>query len=372
MLCTNLKFNSLLLGTVLILITIGILMIYSASSFKALEGHGDSHYYLKTHFYQVVLGLLLMFIVARVDYRLWLNISPVLLIISLGALLFVLGSADNIRGSRTWISLWSLQIQPSHFAKIALILFLSASLVKKSKTNTVPYKRFLFHLFVTGLIVIPILLQPDGGTATLIVLLSVMLLFIAGEKLKYLLALGLTGMPLILIFIMREGYQKTRIMKFISSLEGDAVHWQAQQSLIALGNGHLFGLGLGGSKQKYDFLPAPFTDFIFAIIGEELGFLGTSCILIFLGIFIWIGFKIARSASTTQGGLLAAGIVTNIAICSVANISIAINLLPATGMSLPFLSYGGSALVGDLFMMGVLFNISNHVHTKSKLYYIRE
>jgi len=341
-------------------------MVYSASSFKAQEIYEDSHYFLKNHFYKVLLGLILMLVVSRINYTVWLKISPLLLLVSFGALLYLLVSPDvtAVRGSRRWIQLGSFQFQPADLAKLALVLFLSHSLGQTNLMRTDTSKRFIFHLGIIALMVLPIVLQPDAGTAILISFIAITLVFVSGEKLRHFFIPAITSIAFFSIIVLQEGYQKARIMKFISSLKGEEVHWQTQQSLISLGNGGFFGLGLGGSRQKYHFLPDPFTDFIYAIVGEEMGLLGTLAVLVLLISFVSIGVKIAMMTAEKPGKLLAFGIVFNIAIYAFTNSAVVLNLLPTTGIPMPFLSYGGSALIINLFGIGILLNIAEQNRKK--------
>ena len=362
----NLKLDSALFLIVLVLLVIGVVMVYSASSFKAQEIYEDSHYFLKNHFYKVLFGLILMLIVSKIDYNVWLKISPLLLLVSFGALIYLLVSPDVavVRGSRRWIQLGSFQFQPADLAKLALVLFLSRSLGQTNLMRTDTNKRFVFHLGVIALILLPIVLQPDAGTAILISFIVITLVFVSGEKLRHFFIPAITSIAFFSILFLQEGYQRTRIMKFISSVKGEEIHWQTQQSLISLGNGGFFGLGLGGSRQKYHFLPDPFTDFIYAIVGEEMGILGTVAILILLIAFVSIGVKIAMMTAEKPGKLLAFGIVLNIAIYAFTNSAVVLNLLPTTGIPMPFLSYGGSALIINLFGIGILLNIAEQNRKK--------
>lgn len=366
----NLKLDSALFLIVLTLLVIGVVMVYSASSFKAQEIYQDSHYFLKNHFYKVLLGLFLMVIFSKTNYRFWLKFSPVFLILAFGTLIYLLASTDvpEIRGSRRWMSVGGFQFQPSDFAKLALILFLGFSLGKSNLARGKTGRGFLFHLAVIALIVIPILLQPDIGTAILISCIGLTLVFVSGERLRHLFIPGITAAGFFAVVLMQEGYQKARIMKFISSIKGERLHWQTQQSLIALGNGGFWGLGLGSSRQKYDFLPDPFTDFIYAILGEELGLIGAAGILALVVCFIWLGFKIALTTADKSGRLLAFGIVLNVAIYSFTNTAVVLNLLPTTGIPMPFLSYGGSSLLVNLIGVGILLNISQKNQKSSRLY----
>ncbi len=362
----SLKLDSALFLIVLVLLVIGVVMVYSASSFKAQEIYDDSHYFLKNHFYKVMFGLILMLIVSKINYIVWLKISPLLLLVSFSALIYLLVSPDVavVRGSRRWIQLGSFQFQPADLAKLALILYLSRSLGQTNLMRTDTSKRFVFHLSVIALITIPIVLQPDAGTAILISFIAIILVFVSGEKLRHLFIPAITSIAFFSIIFLQEGYQKTRILKFISSFRGEEMHWQTQQSLISFGNGGFWGLGLGGSRQKYHFLPDPFTDFIYAIVGEEMGILGTLAILSLLIVFVSVGIKIAMMTAEKPGKLLAFGIVLNIAIYAFTNSAVVLNLLPTTGIPMPFLSYGGSALIINLFGIGILLNIAEQNRTK--------
>ena len=362
----NLKLDSALFLIVLILLVVGVVMVYSASSFKAQEIYEDSHYFLKNHFYKVLFGLILMLLVSKIDYTVWLKISPLILLVSFGALIYLLVSPDvvAVRGSKRWIQLGSFQFQPADLAKLALILFLSHSLGRTNLMRTDTSKRFIFHLGVIALIILPIVLQPDAGTAILISFIVITLVFVSGEKLRHFFFPAITPLVFLLIIFLQKGYQWDRIIRFFASLKGEEMHWQTQQSLISLGNGGFFGLGLGGSRQKYHFLPDPFTDFIYAIVGEEMGILGTLAILILLIAFVSIGVKIAMMTVEKPGKLLAFGIVLNIAIYAFTNSAVVLNLLPTTGIPMPFLSYGGSALIVNLFGIGILLNIAEQNRRK--------
>ncbi|NIR49466.1 putative lipid II flippase FtsW [candidate division KSB1 bacterium] len=353
-------FDSTLFIVVIVLLVFGVVMVYSASSFKAQEERGDNHFYLKNHFYKVGIAFLLMLVVAKIKYTFWLKMSPYILFLSFCALIFLLVSptVEAIRGSRRWIILGPVQFQPSDFARMALVLFLSHSLGRNDFKTKEDDNHFYKMLAVVGLIALPVLLQPDIGTAGLLVLIAVTLIFLSGEKLRHLLLLPLISTPLFLLYLQHSDYQRQRVLQYIASLKGEELSWQTQQSLIALGNGSFFGLGLGSGRQKYHFLPDPFTDFIYAIIGEEFGVLGTVAILALFAVLIWRGFKIALRALDSKARLLGVGIVLNIAVYVIANAGVVTNLLPTTGIPMPFLSYGGSALLVNLFGVGILLNIS--------------
>ncbi len=361
--------DSHLFLSVIILLVIGIVMVYSSSSFKAQESLGDSHFFLKKHFFKVVAGLLIMFIVSKINYNFWLSISPILLTASVIILLFILVSSgvSEIRGSKRWLNLGFINFQPTDLARMSLILFMSMSLGAANYVTPKSSKSFFFHLGVIACIVGPIMLQPDAGSAILIGFIALTLLFAAGEKFRYLLILGATTIPFLMMILLRDGYQKIRVMKFIQSVKGENIDWQALQSLIAFGNGHIFGQGLGSSRQKYHFLPDPFTDFIYSIVGEELGLLGATFVLIVFIVLIWSGIKIALQAQDFKAKILGFGIAISIAVYAFTNMGVVLNLLPTTGVPMPFLSYGGSSLITNLLCVGILLNIANETKQSGQL-----
>ncbi len=355
------KIDSPLFLLVVTLCVIGVVMVYSASSFKAQESYGDSNFFLKRHFYKVLAGFIVMLVVAHIDYRFWLSISPGLLLLSVLILLYMLMGPDveRIRGSKRWLDAGLFRFQPSDFARLALILFLSLSLCASRLEKGKSISSFLFHLSVIAAIVLPVYLQPDLGSAVLTAGIALLIMFVAGERLQHLMLLGAGTMPFLVWAITAGGYRTERIRSFLSALNGDNVAWQVQQSLIAFGSGHFLGLGLGDGRQKYHFLPDPFTDFIFAIFGEELGLLGTTAILLLFLFLVVTGFRIALNSSDTQGKILGVGLVLNIAIYALTNMGVVLSLLPTTGVPMPFLSYGGSALFVNMFSVGVLLNIAD-------------
>ncbi len=364
------KFDTTIFIVVLILLVLGVVMVYSASSFKAQEAHQDSDYFLKNHFYKVLFGFLLMIVAAKVDYHFWLKISPLLIVLSFCALLYLLiaPGVETIRGSKRWIIWGAVQFQPSDFARIALILFMSSTLGRMIFKNHSTDKSIMWNLAIIILMAISILFQPDMGTAALILFIAGMLIFLAGSKLRYLIFPGIIAIPVFITILMQDSNSKQRIMQYIASLKGEQLSWQTQQSLIALGNGGFFGIGLGSGRQKYHFLPDPFTDFIYAIIGEELGVLGTVVILVLFLILLWRGFKLSMQTPDAAGRLLGTGIILNIAVYALTNAGVVVNLLPITGIPMPFISYGGTALIMNLFGIGTLLNISYQNRQKGRIY----
>lgn len=367
------KLDKTVLFVVLLLVILGLIMVFSASSFKAQEMHGDSDYFLKNHFYKVLAGLVLMLAAAKIKYQFWLKFSPAFLLICLGLLMFLLlsPSVEVIRGSKRWFWWGPIKFQPADFARIALILFISATSSRLIFKKMAQGKALGLNLAVITAIVLPIVMQPDVGTAALITFTALALVFLAGEKLRYLLLPALGAVSAFMTILIYFGYQKHRVLQYLAALRGEDFSWQTKQAAIALGNGGILGMGLGSGRQKYHFLPDPFTDFIYAIIGEELGILGTVTILVLFLILIWRGFKVAMSAPDPAGQLLGIGIVLSIAVYAFANAAVVVNLLPTTGIPMPFLSYGGSALITNLFGVGILLNISVQTANKRRLYPVR-
>lgn len=367
------KFDTTVLVIVVVLAVLGAVMVYSASSFKAQERFDNSQYYFRNHLYKVLVGLVMLMVGAKLNYKIWLKLSPLLLFVSFCALIYLLvgPGIDAIRGSKRWLNFGPIQIQPSDFARLSLILFFSSRLVKPDPNPSEELPDFLKSLAVIGVIAAPIFLQPDAGSALLTMFVSAALIFLSGARLRYLFAVAAPAIPLLGIYIMKEDYQKERIVHFLASLRGEQLVWQTKQSLIALGNGGFWGLGLGDSRQKYHFLPDPFTDFIYAIVGEELGLWGTMGVLLLFALIIWRGFTIALQTKEPEAKLLASGIVMNIAVYAFINAGVVINLLPTTGIPMPFLSYGGSALFVNMFAIGILLNIDLQNRRSSRLAPVR-
>ena len=370
---SHFKLDYTIFSTVVALLMLGIAMVYSASSFKAAETYEDSRFFLKSHVLKVLIGFVLMLIVARVDYRFWLKVAPVFLVLSFCALVYVVVSPDieAIRGSKRWLTLGPLQFQPSELARISLVLFLSAMAGRIIFKRSLPERHLGLSLGALAIIIVPILLQPDLGTALLTAAIAMALIFVSGQKLRYLFLLTAASVPAGLMMLMSSGYQKHRITQYLASLRGEEISWQTKQSLIALGNGGFLGLGLGGSKQKFHFLPDPFTDFIYAIVGEELGILGTILVLALFFILIWRGLELATKAPDFAGKLLGIGLTLNIAVYVFANAGVVLNLLPTTGIPMPLMSYGGTALILNLFGIGILLNIASQVRVQHLLYPVK-
>ena len=338
---------------VFLLTCFGILMVYDASVVVAFRDFRDKYYFLKLQTLWVMVGFFLCFFLSLFDYRKFFSLSPLLffLTIFLLILVFVPGLSIKAYGARRWLNLGIFSLQPSELAKITLILYLSAWFSKKRGLFG-----FLFSIFV---LLVLILLGKDMGTALIVLGISSTLYFLTGAPWLHFLAIIPAAALGFLFLILKTPYRLKRVMTFFNpSVDPLGASYHVRQILIALGSGGLFGLGIGKSRQKYEYLPESFTDSIFAIIGEEVGFLGAlAIILVYLFIF-WRGLKIAKAAPDLFGQLLAGGIVSWLAIQTFINLSAMVALIPLTGLPLPFISYGGSSMVVSLVGIGILLNIS--------------
>jgi cell division protein FtsW len=349
------------LSVVLALMLFGFCFIYTASAMRAERDFHDAAFFLKRQLLFAALALTVMFIVMRFDYRLLLPHAPVVYWVAVVLLCVVLFAPSSwiVRGSRRWLMFGSMQFQPSELAKYAMVFFFSHRLSQKEIDIHDFRNGLLPQLALLGAVAVAVALEPDLGTAALIAGVGLVLLFLAQARWSHMLLIGGAVAAALVPFLVRATYQRTRIISYVASVFGDAApSWQVKQSLISLGDGGLFGVGLGQSRQRLFFLPDPHTDFILAIIGEELGLLGTLAILFLFIVFILRGFQIARRAPDRAGQLLAAGITLCIGLYAFTNAGVVLNLLPTTGVPMPFVSYGGSALLLNLFGVGVLLNIA--------------
>jgi cell division protein FtsW len=352
-----------LLIVILLLLAGGIIMISSASSVYAFQKFNNSYYFLIKQLSWAGLGIGLMLIVSRIDYKIWGKFSKLIFFISIALLILVLiphiGVVNN--GARRWIGLGFTEFQPSEVVKISAIIFFAHKLSRPKEELKSFWTGFIGFLIMPGIIVVLLMLEPHMSSAVLIMLVSLIMLFVAGARLRHFAIISLPGIAIGLAAIVYEPYRLKRLTTFLNPWgdpKGDG--WQVIQSLYAIGSGGLFGLGLGRSRQKFLYIPEPHNDFIFSILAEELGYIGVIAILILFLIFIWRGLRIAMHAPDTFSSLLATGITSLVAIQVLINILVVTSSMPVTGMPLPFFSYGGSSLLFLLLGMGILLNISRH------------
>lgn len=351
---------------VMALLVFGVVMVYSSSAVSAYVNFNDSYYFLKRQIIWVTLGIMAMLFTLNVDYHVWRKFATPIFIATLILLILVLipGLGKVVNGARRWLGFGFLTFQPSEIAKLSMVLFSSASLAHNQEKITMFIKGLIPQLLMLLLVFGLILKEPDLGTALAIGGTIFIMLFAAGAKLLHLTSLGVVGISGIIAAIILEPYRLKRILAF-SDPWADPLNtgYHIIQSLYALGSGGLFGVGLGRSREKFLYLPEPHTDFIFAILGEELGFIGTVTVLLLFFFFAWRGFKIAISAPDIYGSMLAAGLTTMIIMQALMNIAVVTASMPVTGIPLPFISFGGSALIFTLAGVGILLNISRYVIT---------
>lgn len=360
-----------LLGIVFVLLIFGLTMVASASIPKGLE-LGDRYYYAKHQFiYGIMPGLVLFFIALRVQYRHWIKFSLPLFFAGLIFLAIpILTSYSFYHGGATrWISIGSFTVQPSEFVKFFFITYLAAWFYKKEKKMNDFTSTFIPFLMILGILGALILAQPNLGMLGIVSISALALYYFAGAGISRVALLVILGLIALGVFIKIEPYRMNRFMTLMNpSSDLLKTGYQINQAEIAIGSGGIFGLGLGQSRQKYNYLPEPFGDSIFAIIGEELGLIGITAFLILFLVFIWRCLKIAQSTPDNFGKLLVLGITMIISVQFFMNIAAITQFVPLTGVPIPFISYGGSMMVSALFGIGIIANVSRYTTGLRKTY----
>ncbi|MDY6832771.1 MAG: putative lipid II flippase FtsW [Thermodesulfobacteriota bacterium] len=354
-----------LLFPALILAGIGVVMVYSASSHLAVREFMDGAHYLKRQAAFLVVGICLMVGCRYVPYRLFRFFAYVLLgaaFLLLGAL-YVNGIGYTAGGATRWMRVGPVSFQPSVFATFALIVYLAYSLHKKQEKVTDFSIGFVPHVAVFAILSVLIVMQPDFGTVVILAAITWIMLFVAGVRFLHLLASGVFLIPVVVYYLFTADYRRLRLISFLDPWryrtdEG----YQVVHSLMAFGTGGLWGTGLGQGYQKLFYLPEPHTDFIFSVIGEELGLWGVLVILTLYFVILWRGVTIARRAEDLFGSFVAIGLTAAIGLQVVVNMGVAVGLLPAKGLTLPFLSYGGTSLMFNMAAIGILMNIGQRRH----------
>ena len=365
----NNKVDYILVVTVLILLSIGVVMVLSASAPSSLSQNKSSYTYFLKQFGFAIVGLGIMWFTSKVDYRFYKKYYWIIYIISVAILLLVLipGVGVEVKGARRWIKLPIIgQFQPSEVTKIGMILFYAGYLTDHKNELKDFWRGFIKPLVLLG---IPILIlygiQNHLSVSIVIAAITSVMMLMAGCRMLHFAIAGGIGVAGIAAYLVKnltsesDSFRIDRILVFLNPWsDATGTGYQMIQSLYAIGSGGLFGVGLGNSKQKYLYIPEPQNDFIFAIVAEELGFVGCAVIILLFGIFVWRGIVIAMKAPDMYGSLIAVGVTTLVAIQAIINIAVVTASIPTTGMALPFFSYGGTALVILLFAVGILLNIS--------------
>ncbi len=358
---TPVRFDLLILVPVVALVVLGLVMVYSASAITAQEKLGDSFHYLKRQAAASGVGLLGMALAMRMGYRRFAPLAyPVLALSVLGLILVLVpGVGTTIGGARRWIRVPGFSLQPAEFAKFAWVVYLAFSLAKKRDKVATFSVGLVPHLAMLSLLVGLCMAQPDFGSSIGLIFLMFALLFAAGAKLSYLIGSVLVAIPIAYHAIASSPYRMQRVLAFLDPwAHRHDVGYQVAESLISIGSGGLVGLGLGDGRQKLFFLPEAHTDFIFAMIGEELGLLGVAAVICLYAIIIWRGIRAALSAPEPFGTYLGLGITSLIAFQAIVNMCVAMGLVPTKGLTLPFISYGGTSLAVMMGSAGVLLSIS--------------
>ncbi|HWJ03890.1 MAG TPA: stage V sporulation protein E [Verrucomicrobiae bacterium] len=361
------KPDYILLGTTLVLLAIGIVMVYSSSAIKAHLEFDDPYHFFKRQLAWAAMGIATMAMVMNISYTNLHRYAKPLLYVALALLVIVKipGVGREVNGAVRWIGLGPLSLQPSEVIKIAMVIFLARYLADRTERIKQFVKGMLPPLGLLALVAGLIMLQPDLGTVLAIAGTTFMILIAAGARWGHIAALGSAGIGLVVLAIAAAPYRMKRILAYLDPwADPSGKGYQTIHALLALGSGGFFGLGFGQSRQKFLYLPESHTDFIFAIIGEELGILGASIVVILFVIFAWRGYKTAISAPDPFASLLAVGITSMVAIQAGINIGVVSGLLPVTGITLPFLSYGGSSLLFTMVPVGILLNISRYTLNK--------
>lgn len=354
----------ILLATIFLLLIFGVIMVFSSSYVMAYKWYGNSFYFFNKQLTYAIIAVIVFAMAMNMDFHFWRKIAIPILIISIFLLfmLYMPGLARSIRGAKRWLMIGPVSLQPSEIAKFALILYIADCLTRKNEKDISTFMRGILPVFIiTVLIFVLIFDQPDFSTAIVIMGCSFIMLFIGGSKITQLFALIVLLIPPGILLALGEDYRRIRLLSFLNPWEDPLKSgFHIIQSLLALGSGGLTGVGIAESRQKFFYLPDQHTDFIFSIIGEELGFIGVFFVILLFLLFLWRGFMISLKTQDVFGSLIAAGITSMIVFQAVINISVVTKLIPTTGITLPFISYGGSSLIVNMLCCGILLNISKN------------
>ncbi len=355
-----------LLAVTMILALVGLVMVFSASAIMAGNGkHHDPGFFLKRQIAWLAFGFLLMHLTSRLDYTLWKKLSIPMLACMLLLLVMVLVPSIGVvvKGARRWLRWGPISVQPAEMIKLVAVIYMAAYLAKKGDKIALFRDGLLPALIVIGLLSGLVLLEPDLGTVVVLGLVTVGMCFLAGARVSHLLALGLGAIPVVLVLVLGSSYRRQRLMTFLAPWkDASDAGFQITQSFLSFGSGGPFGVGLGEGKQKLYFLPEAHTDFVLALVGEELGLIGTATVILLFVFFVWRGFQIAARAREPFGRYLGMGITLLIGGQALVNAAVVTGLLPTKGLTLPFVSYGGSSLVVSLVGVGILLSISRDRH----------
>jgi len=359
---TRLRSDVILILTTFFLVVFGLIMIASAGIARSVAVYNEPYYFLTHQFlYGFLPGIAVWFTLQGINYRVWQNwafpffVATIILLI----IVFIPGVGTTFKGAQRWINLGGLSFQPAELCKLSLIIYLSAWLASSRQKIHASVNGFLGFIFILGLLGVLIMKQPDMGTMGIITVIACVMYFVSGARFIYLAAIFGGGLASFWVLVKMAPYRMQRLMSFLDpSSDPQGMSYQINQALIALGSGGISGVGLGHGRQKFNYLPEPVGDSIFAILGEEMGLIGCAFLIILFLILAWRGFTIAKNAPDMFGRLLATGITTWFVFQAFINIAAISAMIPLTGIPLPFISYGGTALIFSMGAMGILLNIS--------------
>ncbi|MGB9698619.1 MAG: putative lipid II flippase FtsW [Thermodesulfobacteriota bacterium] len=357
-------FDFLLLSLVMALVSIGIVMVYSASFVVAGQKFGDNYHFLKKQAIAAGLGFFLLFLAARIDYHRWQKLAWLLVLLSIILLAFLILPVPGLRreagAPARWLRFFSFSFQPAELAKFSLVVYMARSLVKKGETVQNFMPGLLPHFIILAVFFGLVFKQPDFGTGVIFCMLVFIMLFVGGARILHLGGIILTALPMFLFLALQANYRKERLLAFLNPWQDPGnTGFQIIQSFLAFGAGKIWGLGLGEGRQKLFYLPEMHTDFIFSVIGEELGLIGVAAVISLFFFLTFRGWQISLRAPDLFGRYLGIGLVSMMAGQALMNMGVVLGLLPTKGSPLPFLSYGGTSLIINLMAMGILENISS-------------
>ena len=358
----KLKSDNVLFVATILMVCASVVMVYSASANKALDLYKDPYFFLIRQGLWAVLGVAVLYVTMRIDYRTYRNGALIWTLLGVVAALLVAALfSPDVNGAHRWVGFNMLKFQPSELAKIVCVLFTALMLERRMhRINEISYSLLPIGI-VTGLIAVLIAVEPDAGTTISLLAVVGVMVFATGLRYRYIFTVAMVTVPLLVVYVMSEDYRVDRVRAFWDPWEYRREGgWQIIQSFLAIGSGGIFGRGLNESVQKLFFLPEAHTDFIYSVIGEEFGLIGTTTILLCFCLIVWRGLSIAIKAEDRFGSLVALGLTMMIGLQAFVNISVVLGLLPTKGIPLPLLSSGGSSLLVSLLGIGILLNISQH------------
>lgn len=362
---TEKQSDRILIYTIFALLAFGLIMIASAGIAYSRTRFGDSYFFFKRQLLGVSIGLAVLYLTQRINYKFWKKVSFPMFIagVALLILVFIPGIGSKIYGASRWIQVGAFSFQPSEMLKLSLIIYLAAWLESRGERLKDFFEGLVPFLTIIAIVSFLLVKQPDVGTLGVIILIAISVFFVSGSKISHMFLMGVGGLTALYVLIKTESYRMNRLLVFLHpELDPRGIGYQINQALLAIGSGGVLGVGLGKSMQKFNYLPEPVGDSIFAIIGEELGMIGCLVLIALFVVVAMRGLKIAKNAPDVFAKLTAVGITAWIFFQAFINISAITGLIPLTGIPLPFISYGGTSVIFLMAGIGILLNISKHTN----------